>query len=278
MAATGVPNVLVLDIDGTTVTSQKCVDPDTKDALLQLQKQGIRPVLASGRPPEGVYPIARQLQLQRFDGYIVAFNGSKVIEYKTKRCLYEQYLSKETLRSLWYDARCYGLGIMTYGKGKIITASEPDPYVRAESSWSHMPIVLCEDFLKHAPKTIYQCLLTGKPEQLQSLNPLLSELYLGKAEVFHSEPSCLEVTPCRVDKSLGLKKLFCHLDISPSQVVCCGDSYNDIGMLRYAGVGVAMANAPQAVKEFADYVTCRSNDERGIVEVVRQFFPSVLPA
>ena len=127
MAATGVPNVLVLDIDGTTVTSQKCVDPDTKDALLQLQKQGIRLILASGRPPEGVYPIARQLQLQRFDGYIVAFNGSKVIEYKTKRCLYEQYLSKETLRSLWYDARCYGLGIMTYGKGKIITASEPDP-------------------------------------------------------------------------------------------------------------------------------------------------------
>lgn len=278
MVATGVPNVLVLDIDGTTVTSQKCVDPDTKDALLQLQKQGIRLILASGRPPEGVYPIARQLRLQQFGGYIVAFNGSKVIEYKTKRCLYEQYLSKETLRSLWYDARCYGLGIMTYGKGKIITASEPDPYVRAESSWSHMPIVLHEDFLKHAPKTIYQCLLTGKPEQLQALNPLLSKLYLGKAEVFHSEPSCLEVTPCRVDKSLGLKKLFCHLDISPSQVVCCGDSYNDIGMLRYAGVGVAMANAPQAVKEFADYVTCRSNDERGIVEVVRQFFPSVLPA
>ena len=206
----------------------------------------------------------------------MAFNGSKVIEYKTKRCLYEQYLSKETLRSLWYDARCYGLGIMTYGKGKIITASEPDPYVRAESSWSHMPIVLHEDFLKHAPKTIYQCLLTGKPEQLQALNPLLSKLYLGKAEVFHSEPSCLEVTPCRVDKSLGLKKLFCHLDISPSQVVCCGDSYNDIGMLRYAGVGVAMANAPQAVKEFADYVTQYSNDERGIVEVVRRFFPAVL--
>ena len=99
MAATGVPNVLVLDIDGTTVTSQKCVDPDTKDALLQLQKQGIRLILASGRPPEGVYPIARQLRLQQFGGYIVAFNGSKVIEYKTKRCLYEQYLSKETLRS-----------------------------------------------------------------------------------------------------------------------------------------------------------------------------------
>uniref|UniRef100_UPI00265D0EB5 HAD family hydrolase n=1 Tax=uncultured Megasphaera sp. TaxID=165188 RepID=UPI00265D0EB5 len=57
-----------------------------------------------------------------------------------------------------------------------------------------------------------------------------------------------------------------------------GDSYNDIGMLRYAGVGVAMANAPQAVKEFADYVTQYSNDERGIVEVIRRFFPAVLPA
>ena len=86
-----------------------------------ITEAGHPPYPASGRPPEGVYPIARQLRLQQFGGYIVAFNGSKVIEYKTKRCLYEQYLSKETLRSLWYDARCYGLGIMTYGKGKIIT-------------------------------------------------------------------------------------------------------------------------------------------------------------
>ena len=64
------------------------------------------------------------------------------------------------------------------------------------------------------------------------------------------------------------------LSISPADVICCGDSYNDIGMLRYAGTGVAMANAPENVKSFADYVTHHSDDEQGIVEVARRFFPS----
>lgn len=267
-------SVLVLDIDGTIVTSQKCIDDKTKKVLLHLQEHGIHLILASGRPPEGAFPVAKVLEFKRFGGYIVAFNGAKVIEYRTRRCIYERLLPGDTLRSLWHDAKQYGLGFMTYGKGTIVVATKPDSFIQAESQWSHLPIVYHADSMKHMPKWAHQCLLTGKPTFLQMVAPILSRMYLGKAEIFHSEPECLEVTPCRVDKSVGLTRLFCHLGISWQQVVCCGDSYNDIGMIRRARIGIAMANAPMAVKKFADYITQHSNDEQGVIEVVNRFFPA----
>ena len=75
-----------------------------------------------------------------------------------------------------------------------------------------------------------------------------------------------------MDKAYGLKYLLRHLNIPKEEMVCCGDSYNDIRMLQYAGVGVAMANAPENVKLFADYVTERDNDHLGVAEVVERFF------
>ena len=120
--------------------------------------------------------------------------------------------------------------------------------------------------------SVNECLLTGHPDELEALEPYLSCKYFHEAQIFHSEPWYLEVAPKQVDKAYGLKYLLRHLNIPKEEMVCCGDSYNDIRMLQYAGVGVAMANAPENVKLFADYVTERDNDHLGVAEVVERFF------
>lgn len=263
---------LVLDIDGTTVTSDKVLDPKTRDVLVALQTQGIRIVLASGRPLEGIYPIAKQLGFDSFDGYMVAFNGSIVQHYRTGKRLFETYLSHSLLLDIWNDAYQYGLGIMTYDTNRIISGTCPDAFMKNESKWSHLPIEWHENFIDHIPENVCQCVLTGSSSQLTQVQRSLESRYMGRASLYHSEPNCLEVTPYGVDKSYGMKRLFSGLHISPSQIVFCGDSYNDIGMLQYAQVGVAMANAPSEVKSVADYVTKHSNDEQGLLEVVQRFF------
>ena len=81
----------------------------------------------------------------------------------------------------------------------------------------------------------------------------------------------MEIMPENVDKALTLENLLPLIGAEHEQLVCCGDGFNDISMIRYAGVGVAMGNAQDAVKEAADYITA-TNDEDGLVQVIEKFF------
>ena len=88
--------------------------------------------------------------------------------------------------------------------------------------------------------------------------------------VFRSEPYFLELVPKGIDKAQSLAVLLKRLDIVPEEVIACGDGFNDLPLIKYAGLGVAMANAQPVVREHADYVT-RSNDEDGVAHVVEEF-------
>lgn len=264
--------LLVLDIDGTTVDSNKQLPQQTAEALISLQNTGVRVVLASGRPPEGVYPIAEALQFERFGSYILAFNGARIIDVRNRTCLFEKKLPRHIPISLRTDALKYEIGIAAYQPGKIIAGTQPDPYMQLESDVTGMPIEYCENFAREEGISINECLLTGLPEDLEAVEPVLTAKYLHEAQVFHSEPWYLEVTPKNIDKAYGLKHLLRILQIPREEMVCCGDSYNDIAMLQYAGLGAAMANAPDKVKFIADYITEKDNDHAGVTEVIERFF------
>ena len=77
--------------------------------------------------------------------------------------------------------------------------------------------------------------------------------------------------PQNVDKAYSLERLLLHLNLTREEMVACGDGFNDLSMVRYAGLGVAMGNAQQVVKEEADFITA-TNDVDGLVDVVERFF------
>ena len=99
---------------------------------------------------------------------------------------------------------------------------------------------------------------------------VLKQKYHGFLNIFRSEPYFLEVMPMGIDKAASLSKLLQMLGLTADQMICCGDGFNDITMLEYAGLGVAMANAKNEVLAAADYVTA-SNDENGILQVIQKF-------
>lgn len=265
--------MLVLDIDGTLTTSKKEISPATREALLSIQEQGYKVVLASGRPTAGMRRYARELKLKEYGNYLLSFNGARILNCKTEEILFQQTLPSAVIPELYQEALRYGLGIVTYEGDCIIAGTDTDSYMEAESRINGLPIKRVDSFADYVNFPVNKCLMTGGPELIVKVESELKKKYNAYLNIYRSEPFFLEIMPQNIDKAHSLQKLVTSLGLTTDQMICCGDGFNDITMLEIAGLGVAMANAQDAVKDAADYVT-HSNDEDGIVRVVRKFFPN----
>ena len=112
-----------------------------------------------------------------------------------------------------------------------------------------------------------KCLLTAPGEIAAEHEKILSKKFEGRISIYRSEPFFIEALPMGIDKAHSIEVLINHLGIPKENTIACGDGFNDISMIKYAGVGVAMANAQEEVKAAADYITV-SNDEDGVAKVI----------
>lgn len=263
--------ILVLDLDGTLTNSEKKVTPKTLDAIRRLQEQGHVIALASGRPTGGIRQVAETLHMEETGGYVLAFNGARILDWKTQEVLFQQALEHKYLSPLLEAAFAHGLSLVTYQNEWVITQTEVNAYTELEAGINHLKIQQVEDFVGTVDFPIHKCLYTGEPVRIKRCEDELLERYGKELSIFKSEDYFLEVMPQNIDKAASLERLIQVLNIRREDVVCCGDGYNDISMLQYAGVGVAMANAKDAVKAAADVVT-GSNDEDGLVPIIEKYF------
>ena len=262
--------VLVLDIDGTLTNSKKQISPATKRALLSAQKKGVKVVLASGRPTQGIKPLADELELDRFGGYVLSFNGAVVTNYETKEVIYRKELPMEEVSSLYQSSRKYGLPIVSYQGDSIVSEIVDDEYVEIEARINQMPVVKVDNFVETIKDPVPKCLMVGEGNYLATVEKEVNEAFGDRLNVYRSEPFFLEIMPQNIDKAYSLGKLLDYLGLSKDEMIACGDGFNDLSMIKYAGLGVAMGNAQPIVKESADYVTL-TNDEDGVASVVNEF-------
>lgn len=262
--------LLVLDIDGTLTNSKKEITPKTKEVLLRIQKAGKRIVIASGRPTAGILALADELHLDEYNGFILAFNGGRIINYTTGEIVYNRTIPLELVPDIYESAKELGTGILTYTESEIVLGNAPDKYSRLESDICKIPMRKVDDFVKFIDFPINKFLMTGEPELILKAQTVMREKFGWVLNVFRSEPFYLEIVPQSIDKANSLAKLLEHLGMKREQMICCGDGFNDRSMIQFAGLGVAMENAQEEVKAAADYITS-SNDRDGIVEVVEKF-------
>lgn len=263
--------VLVLDLDGTLTNSKKEITEPTRKALLEIQEAGKIIVLASGRPVNGIAPLAEALEMNRFGGYMLAFNGARITKCSTGEVIYNRTVPPEIIRPVWEYVRTFpGLDIISYNDTQILSGICPNQYVETESGINDMEIVRLEDFPTALDFPVNKLLIPGDPNILETLIEPLRKQYHGLLNIYRSEPYFLEIMPRNIDKAHSLQKLLSSIGISADQMICCGDGYNDLSMIEYAGLGVAMENAQPIIKESADFVT-RSNDEDGILHVIDLF-------
>ena len=263
--------ILALDIDGTLTTSDKDITPETVRAIINLQEDGIRVLIASGRSEFGVRHIADELEFGKYGSYVMSFNGGRIINYKTGRMVYDNPLELSYLDEIYGIACEYGLGILGYEDDCLVSGNGIDKYQEYDARACRMKLKEVEDFPVYFKNPFNKCLLTGEPEKLSRALPDIKEKLGGRLNVFMSEEFFIEVLPYGVHKAVALEKLARKLNCTAADIVCCGDGMNDVTMIEYAGMGVAMGNACAAVKERADYITA-SNDDNGVLEVINKFF------
>lgn len=262
--------VLVLDIDGTLTNSEKQITAGTKQGIKNILERGHKVILASGRPTPGMRRYEEELELEKYGGYLISFNGAKIIECRSGEIVYQRTLPLSIIPGLYAFAKRNGCGLLTYFGDRIISAFEPDEYALLESRINGMEIRVVDNFKEYVDFEINKCLLTAPAEKAAVWEKELREKYKGQASVYRSEPFFIEIMPLKVDKAYSLERMLESVGLHRRNAICCGDGFNDISMIEYAGLGVAMGNAQPEVKEVADYIT-GTNDEDGLVEVINEF-------
>lgn len=262
--------MIVLDLDGTLTNEKKEITPRTFDALMKAQEVGVKIVLASGRPTQGIIPLANQLDLSKFGGYILAFNGGLVIDCCSGKRIFNSELASEFVNELYYEAKKAGLEILTYQGDVIAATQKKNKYVLTEAFINKMDVVEYSDFPNQVVYPINKCLIVGDPKPLHTLELSLAEKLDGKMTVYRSAGFFLECVPFGIEKSQSIDALIKTIGIDRTEVIAVGDGYNDKSMIEYAGLGVAMANASTEVQDVADYITY-SNEEDGVAHVIEKF-------
>lgn len=262
---------LVLDIDGTLTNSKKEITPATKAAIQDLMQKGKKVILASGRPTPGMRRYEAELELEKYGGYLLSFNGARVVDCRTGDIVYQKMLPLSLLPGLYHFAKEHGCGLITYLGNEVISAFSADKYVEIEARINGLPVREVSNFLEFVDFDINKCLMTAEPEAAEQFEEELKSRYGQVASIYRSEPFFIEIMPQNIDKAATLNQMLPSIGCTRDDTVCCGDGFNDISMIRYAGVGVAMGNAQPAVKEAADYITA-TNDEDGLVQVIKEFF------
>ena len=262
--------LIALDLDGTLKNSKNKITPKTKEALIKAQQQGVKIVLASGRPTPGLRHEAAELELDQYEGYLLSFNGAHVSDYKTKETIYEQTLTIKEAKSAYDRAKEYGLACMTYEDDVVVTEDNEDEYVIVEGIINDIEVKKIESFKDNLKNPIHKVLLTGKPEYVASIVEEFKQPYGDSLSIYRSAPFFIEVMAQGIDKAASLDRLAKSLGIKQEEVMAFGDGYNDLSMIEYAGMGISMANGVDGVKERANFITL-SNDEDGIAYALDKF-------
>ncbi len=270
--------LLVLDVDGTLLTDEGKISKRTLTALRKVQQTGVTIVLASGRPLHGLLPIAEKLDLDKYGGYILAYNGAQIIDVPTKKVLLSQTIEQESIPFLEKEANKHGVAIFTYNDSEVLTNDAKNPYILREAAINNMKVREVKPLASAVNFNPYKCILVN--DDVQEIEQLEEEIKMrldGVMNVFQTEPYFLEVVPKLIDKANALGVLLETFSIDAKQIIVIGNGKADYSMIQMAGLGVAMGNAIDSVKRCADVIT-KDNNEDGIALILEEYILSQITA
>lgn len=262
--------LLALDMDGTLLKEDKTISMENIAAIEHAKKKGVKVVLATGRPLKGINNYLSTLNLKQDEDYAVTYNGAIVQNTKTGQPISKTLMSLEDLIYLYKLSLELGVGIHAFTTEGLITPSNPNKYTILEHTINDIPLNIV-DFRTLSPDTkIIKVLWADEPQKLKAATKKLPKDIHEKYTCVLSSPFFYEFLNINSNKGTGVALLAKSLSIKPQEVICIGDAGNDIHMIKYAGLGVAMGNAFPETKAVADYITT-TNEENGVANVINKF-------
>jgi len=214
---------------------------------------------------------SRLLGLHKRPGYLICNNGSITQESHTGAVVHEARIEPHVALTVCGLADAEGFPVQMY-EDDTMYVSRQNEYSKIDQKVTGFRQVVVENFRAMVDEGCYKLIVPGDPMLLAPLESLL-RTYLGsEITLFTSRPYFLEILPPATDKGTALAKIAGIKGISADETLAIGDSMNDEAMIRWAGIGVAMANGDERIKSIADFVTDSTNDTDGVAEVIDKYF------
>jgi Cof subfamily protein (haloacid dehalogenase superfamily) len=253
----GMPyRLVVLDMDGTLLNNDHQVSSANKVAIDRLKTEGVSVALASGRPYESIYPYVQELGI---DLPIIAANGALIKNPLLDEVFYATALPINLAKEIIEYGQQNQHPISLYHDGEVHTFHESMVKVHWDLEKLNARVISIFEEKKDLYKIIYK----NTPQKIEEAFHHLERKYKEKLYITRSDDMYLDVMNINASKGKALHRLIEMLNISSDEVVVMGNSFNDIAMFELAGLAIAMDNAPQEVKNSADFVT-KSNNEDGV--------------
>lgn len=272
---------IVLDIDGTLLNDQKEISPRTRDSLLRAQEAGIKVVLASGRPISAMQRFSEELKMQQHNGLLLSYNGACVTDCATNETLFSQSMSDEVGKEILTHLANFEVKPMVAHQDYMYVNNVYDCMITApphglkniieyESRGGNFKLCEVDNLAEFVDFPLHKILVAGEPEYLEQNWKEIMLPFEGRVSGYFSAPFYFEFTDKGIDKAYALDKSLQPLGISSENVTSFGDGENDTSIIAYAGVGVAMGNAIDALKANANEITL-SNNEDGIAHMLEKY-------
>jgi Cof subfamily protein (haloacid dehalogenase superfamily) len=263
--------ILAMDLDDTLLRSDLTISYRTRNAIKRTEALGVTVVLASGRIPAIMEQFAKMLGLHKRPGYLVSNNGALILESQTGAVVHEARIEPQIALSVCDLAGAEGFAVQMY-EDDIMYVSRQNEYSRYDQKLTGLRQVVVENFRAMVGEGCYKLIIPGDPMLLGPLENLIRVYFGDDLTLFTSRPYLLEILPRETDKGTALAKIGKIIGAGAKETLAVGDSMNDEAMIRWAGIGVAMANADERIKNIADLVTDNTNDDDGVAEVIEKYF------
>lgn len=261
--------LVAIDMDGTLLNSKKELLEETKQYFKDFHKKETETllVLCTGRPETGIRPYLKDLGYLEENHYIISQNGANIYESRTGKRVMDAFLDSAAIQKWIELGKKHGISVMGAGVDYYYC------FDQEPTEWMEFDVKLVSGKLKRIPTKeslntdFYKILLMGDEEQLSEFETFIPQEWRDEFYVVRSQKYLVEVLTKGVNKAFGLEKLAQKLNIEPSEIAAIGDAANDIEMLEYAGLAIAMGNASEEVKAIADIVT-DTNENNGVIKAI----------
>lgn len=259
--------MLVLDFDDTLFSDDRSISAKNIQAIQKAKDQGITILFCSGRSDESMIQFIHKMGTYEDHEYFASYNGGLISTIDGQQ-IFKKVVEKDILSGLVDLGHSFNIDVQCYQEKLIVEKITELTHKYMEMTKTKCQVV---DSLKMLEESVKVLFYSEDLEKLELLKQSIEKKYDQVCNIFYSKPTYVEVLNKEASKGLAVQYLGSMLGIAQEEIIAVGDSFNDISMIEYAGLGVAVANARIEVKQIADFITLNDNNHDAIAEVIEKF-------
>jgi len=257
--------MLIADLDGTVLDGQKRIPEANLHALRRLVEQGVKVIFCTGRMICAAQPFWEQVEPET---PIVGYNGALAKNPRDTKPLYEKPIPPEVAVQAIRDCKALGREVFGYW-GDRMFIERVTPHVERYAATYRVDFTVVQSLEERLSNGATKLLMPCEPEECRGLLNLTRERFGERFNITSTEGRHVELLAKGVSKSAAVEFLSRMYGIPREEIVAVGDGINDIDLIQYAGLGAAVANAVDELKQAADIVVS-SNENSGVAELINK--------